>query len=155
MLCFAGLRFPAGLKNALMDIVRVIETHPDTKPMDAAMIHCTVAFYGKVSHQRKVEIRKQVAALDPPPPGDVTIVGLDQFPDKKRNLVVARLAVPDEWMRARDEFVAASGGDGREQWAPHVTLGKLRHPERFRLDQIPLPPQTRFSGVRFDLEVRP
>ena len=115
MLCFAGLRIPTGLKNALMDIIRAIGAHPDTKPMDAAMIHCTVAFYGKVSHQRKVEIRKQVAALDPPPPGDVTIVGLDQFPDKKRNLVVARLAVPDEWMRARDEFVAASGGERRRR----------------------------------------
>jgi len=116
------------------------------------MLHCTVAFYGRASHQRKVEIRKAIAQLDQPAPGSVIITGLDLFPERKRNLLVARLSVPPGWAILRDALVGRTGAAGAAPWAPHVTLGKLRHPERFT---VPSPPQIRFDNVRFDLQVYP
>lgn len=120
--------------------------------MDPKMMHCTVAFYGKTSHQRKVEIRKVIAEL-PAVTGSVIITGLDQFPERKRNLVVARLSVSPEWNRIRDVLVDRTEAAGREAWAPHITLGKLRYPERFSISSVPLPAQTRFDNVRLDLQL--
>lgn len=148
MLCFVGFRLPPGLRQALVRITNSIEGE-GWQPMDPEMMHCTVAFYGKMSHQRKVEIRKVIAEL-PAPAGSIIVTGLDQFPERKRNLVVARLSVPTEWKQIRDTLVERTEAASEEEWAPHVTLGKLRYPERFSC-----PPLARleFDNVRLGLQL--
>jgi 2'-5' RNA ligase len=73
----------------------------------------------------------------------MTPSGLDLFPPEKRNLIVARFDVSESLRALQADVTSASTGLGlacsgsvrqqlagsEHEWAPHVTLGKIRAPK--------------------------
>jgi 2'-5' RNA ligase len=118
------------------------------EPMEYDGIHMTIAFLGNIMKGKKIETDIETLINKFPfekyQNMNITFAGYDLFPESKKNLIVARFNVSqqftDDVIKFQKEFCKFGVEQDRYYFAPHITIGKIMHKnEKTKIDLTKIP----------------